>query len=192
LDVRVKISKRTWKRIVIVLTVALGIYLTIGVLLAGRGLPPVPPSVVPVDLHGGRVLGHRITTRSWAFDYGRAHLSADGSSGDIDDVKNGVVFRGGKPYLSISAEHVSINTDSLDFTAVGKVHVERIDDPGHRSFDTDLVTWTNATKLLTLSHPSYVHTAGGTLRIDKIVVDFNTDEIHLGKIGGKIEVKHVK
>ena len=63
-----KISKRTWKRIVIVLTVALGIYLTIGVLLAGRGLPPVPPSVVPVDLHGGRVLGHRITTRSWAFD----------------------------------------------------------------------------------------------------------------------------
>ena len=56
LDARVKLSRRTWRRIVIVLAVALGAYLTIGVLLAGRGLPPVPPSVVPVDLHGGHVL----------------------------------------------------------------------------------------------------------------------------------------
>ena len=56
-----------------------------------------------------------------------------------------------------------------------------------KSFDTDLVQWTNATKLLTLSHQSIFRTGGQVLKVASITVDFNKDEVHLGKVDGVIE-----
>ncbi|MHB8146678.1 MAG: hypothetical protein ACYDGM_05360 [Vulcanimicrobiaceae bacterium] len=168
---------------------ALAAYLTIGIILAGRGTPPIPPTMQAVNLLGGHVRGNRITTRSWSFDYRNAELSPDGITGSVNGVRHGVIFKNGKPYMKISAEHVSVNTQSLDFTALGKVDVERIADKQKRSFDTDLVEWTNATKMLLMPHPCYVHTEGQTLRISHITVDFATDEIHFGKIEGGVQLK---
>jgi hypothetical protein len=111
-------------------------------------------------------------------------------SGSVDGVRNGVVFRKGKPYLRISAQHVRLNIQSLDFTAVGKVHVERINDPQRRAFDTDLVTWTNDAKILRMDHPSYIHSGGHTLRIDGISVNFDDNTFHLGKLGGSVNIQH--
>ena len=81
-----------------------------------------------------------------------------------------------------------MDIQSLDFTAIGKVHVERINDPQQRAFDTDLVTWTNNAKLLHMVHPAYVHTNGQTLRIDGITVDFDANTIHLGKLNGQVDI----
>lgn len=178
-----------WRRLATIGAILFGVYVIVEVILAGGGTPPIPPSSVQMNLHGGHVMANRITTKSWTFDYDHAQLSPDGMSGSVDGVRNGIVFRKGKPYLKISAQHIQVDIDSLDFTAIGKVHVERIDDPQGRAFDTDLVTWTNNAKLLKMTHPSYVHTGGQTLRIDGITVDFDANTIHLGKLNGQVNVR---
>ena len=57
----------------------------------------------------------------------------------------------------------------------------------HRSFDTDLVQWTNVTKMLLLSHPSIFRTGDQVLRVTTIAVNFNTNDIHMGKIQGSVQ-----
>ena len=180
--------KFTWKRLALVAGILLGLWVVVEVVLAGRGTPPLPPDQAPIDLRGGHVLNNHIATKSWSFDYDRARLSSDGLSGSVDGVRNGIVFRKGKPYVRVSAQHVELNVQTLDFTAIGKVHIERIGDPEHRAFDTDLVTWTNDAKLMRMPHPSYVHSGGQTLRIDGITVNFDTNTVHLGKVGGNVDV----
>jgi hypothetical protein len=181
-------NKRAWKRAGIIAGALVFIWVVAEIILAGQGAPPPPPSSVSMDLHGGHVLNNRITTKSWTFDYDHAKLSPDGTSGSVDGVRNGIVFRKGKPYLRISAEHITLDISSLNFTAIGRVHVERIDDRQGRAFDTDLVTWTNDAKLLHMTHPAYIHSNGQTLRIDGITVDFDANTIHLGKIGGHVNL----
>jgi hypothetical protein len=181
-------KQRLWKRLGIVAGALVVVWVVVEVVLAGGGAPPPPPGQVPIDLRGGHVLNNHISTKSWSFDYDRARLSPDGMSGSVDGVRNGVVFRKGKPYLRISAQHVQLNIQSLDFTAIGKVHIERIDDPQGRAFDTDFVTWTNDAKVLRMTHPSYIHSGGQTLRIDGITVNFDDNTIHLGKLSGSVDV----
>lgn len=178
----------TWRQYATLAGIALGLYLLVGILLAGNGIAPIPPASVPVNFHGGHVLGNRITTRSWSFDYDHAELSPDGQSGSVEGIHDGIVFRKGKPYLKISAERITLDMQSLDFTAVGKVHVELLNDVQHRSFDTDLVTWTNDAKLMHMDHPSYVHSGKETLRIDSITVDFDAETFHLGKLNGGVDI----
>lgn len=180
--------RRRWKRVAWIAAGALAIYLVVGVVLAGRNLPPIPPDMQAISLKGAHVNGNRINTRSWSFDYADANLSADGTTGTIDGVHNGVLFKNGKPYMKISAEHISVNTQSLDFTAIGKVQVERFHDDQKRSFQSDLVQWSNATKMLLMPHPSYVRTGGQTLKLASITVNFATNEIHFGSIEGDVNV----
>jgi hypothetical protein len=181
-------KKLWWKRIGIGAGLLFGLYVVVEVVLAGKGAPPIPPGQMPIDLRGGHVLNNHISTKSWSFDYDHARLSPDGLSGSVDGVRNGVLFRKGKPYLRVSAKHVQLNIESLDFTAVGKVHIERIDDPQGRAFDTDLVTWTNDAKTLKMPHPSYVHSGGQTLVVSNISVNFDDDTFHIGKVSGRVNI----
>lgn len=181
---------KRWRQIGIGAGVLFMIYVVVEIVLAGRGTPPLPPGQMPIDLRGGHVMNNHIATKSWSFDYDHARLSPDGMSGSVDGVRNGIVFRKGKPYLKISARHIQLNIASLDFTAVGKVHIERINDPERRAFDTDLVTWTNDAKVLRMAHPSYVHSGNQVLKINSITVDFDDDSIHLGGINGGVDVTH--
>ena len=178
-----------WKHIGWLAALALAIYLIVGIVLAGRGTPPIPAELQAITLKGAHVRGNRINTHSWSFDYKSANLSADGTTGTVDGVRNGVLFKKGKPYMKISAEHISVNTQSLDFTAIGKVTVEKVKDDQSRSFQSDLVEWSNATKMLQMPHPSYVRTDGNTLKIAGISVNFATNEIHFGRIVGGVNVK---
>jgi hypothetical protein len=185
---RVTKRQRLQKRLAIVAGAALLVWVIVEIALAGRGTPPIPPAQMPIDLRGGHVMNNHISTKSWSFDYDHARLSPDGLSGTVDGVRNGVVFRKGKPYLRISARHVQLNISTLDFTAVGKVHIDRIDDPQRRSFDTDLVMWTNDAKELKMPHPAYVHSGGQTLTLRNISVDFDDNTIHLGSLSGSVDV----
>jgi hypothetical protein len=183
-------QKRLWKRILIIAGALVVLWVVIEIAIAGNGPTPPMPSSVSMNLRGGHVVTNRISTKSWTFDYEHAQLSPDGLTGSVDGVRNGIVFRKGKAYLKISAQHVQLDIDSLDFTAIGRVHVERIGDPENRSFDTDLVTWTNNAKLLHMDHPVYVHSGNQTLRIDGVTVDFDANTIHLGKVAGGVEFHH--
>lgn len=178
-----------WRLLAAIAGAAVAIWVIVGVILAGFGTPPLPPDQTGITLRGGRVAGNRITTKAWSFDYHDAQLSPDGTTGTVEGVHDGIVFKHGKPYLKIDAERISIDTMSLNFTAIGKVEVTLIEDPLKRSFDTDLVIWTNATKLLLMQHPSYLHSEGHTLAFSSITIDFGKDQIHFGSIGGSTEVR---
>lgn len=179
---------RLLRPLLIGLGILLGGWMVLEVILAGRGTPPLP-GVTGITLKGGHVQGNRISSKSWSFDYKDATASADGTTGTVDGVRNGIVLRKGKPYVRISAERISFDTQSLNFTAIGKVHVEKINDPEHRSFDTDLVIWTNGAKMLRMDHPSYVHSGDQTLKLSSVTINFDTDQIHVGGVNGNVEVQ---
>ena len=181
--------KKRWKLFAKTAGALIFIWVAIEIYLAGGGSIPPPPTSIPLVMHGGHVVTNRIKTKSWVFDYDKAQLDQDGTAGSVQGVRNGIVYRKGKPYLRISAEKVQVDLQNLDFTAVGKVHVEQIGDPQRRSFDTDLVTWTNNAKTMRMDHPVYVHSGDQTLRIDGLSVDFDENEIHLGKLGGGVQIQ---
>lgn len=178
------LKKVPWKRIVLIAGGLFAVYVVVNVILAGSGMPPIPPSQNGISLKGGHVNGNRVTTKAWTFDYQSAQLSPDGSTGSVQGVRNGIVFKKGKPYLRVSAEQISIDTNSLNFTAIGKVHASLIGDKEKRSFDTDLIVWTNGAKELRMDHPAYLHSADQTLKLQSVTIDFDTDQIHLGSIVG--------
>ena len=120
------VRRWNWRAIALLTIAAFVVWFIAGVVLAGREPAPPPPNSQPLTLRGGRVTGNRISTRSWTFDYQNAHMSPDGTIATVDGVRHGVLYKKGKPYLSIAAEHVSLNTQTFDFTATGDVHIEQL------------------------------------------------------------------
>jgi hypothetical protein len=185
----VKKRRFPWRLLLTLAGVALAIYLGVQTIIAGIGTPPLPVDQNGISLKGGEVRGNRITTKSWSFDYTSAELSPDGTSGTITGVKHGIVFKHGKPYLSVSAASITLDTMSLNFTAVGKVTVGLIGDELKRSFDTDLVIWNNTAKQLQMDHECYLHAGSQVLDFKSIDIDFSTDQVHFGAVNGSTLVK---
>jgi hypothetical protein len=177
-----------WKQYLTAAAAAFAIYVTLGVIFAGGGSIPTPPANVPIQMYGATIANNRINTKAWSFDYDHAQLSPDASTGTVEGIRNGIVFKKGKPSLKISAEKITLDTQSLDFTAIGKVHVEKIDDPQHRSFDTDLVTWTNNAKEMRMDHGGFVHSGGQTLKLEGVTVDFDAETFHISKMNGGVDI----
>jgi hypothetical protein len=182
------VNKWNWRKIAFVAGTLVLIWLIVGVVLAGREPVPPTPGMQPLTLHGGRVTGNRMSTKSWMFEYTKAEMSSDGTLASVDGIRQGVLYKKGKPYLSVTAEHVSVNTQTFDFTAVGDVHVKQMQDTGgaDRSFDTDFIQWVNGSKMLMLPHPSIVRSGGQTLKVTSIKVNFNTGEIRFGGMQGGV------
>ena len=177
--------RSSWKSFWVVVVFAIGAVMTEGILLAGRDTQ-APPTNVPVILGAGGVTAHRLSSKSWSFGYDHAQTSPDGSIATIDGIHDGVLFRKGKKFLTIRANHVQANTVSDDFTATGAVVISEVSGTAPRTFRTDLIIWTNVTKTLTLSHPSTITTGGSTLHVQNATVNFQTGKIHLGGIGGGV------
>lgn len=184
------VTRRRRRLLFIIGGSVLTIWLVIGLILAGRDDMPEPPTNPPIVLQGGNVRGgnHTISSRSWTLSYDRGQFSPDGVMGTLDGVHDGVIYRKGKPYIRLDARHVALNAQTLDFTAIGSVHIQMLNDPFHRSFDTDYVSWTNDAKMLQMQHPSYLHVGGQTLKISTIDIDFSKNQVHLGALNGSIGV----
>ena len=183
-------KRKWWRRPKVfwtLLVVAFVGILTEGIVLSGHDLPP-PPESQSVLLGAGGVTAHKMSTKSWSLYYDHAQTSPDGSLAEIDGIHNGIFYREGKPYITISAKHVSVNTLSDDFTATGKVHVEQLKGSVARSFDTDLITWSNASKIVTLSHTILITTGDGTMTVHGATFNVQTGAIHLGNIGGRFNL----
>jgi hypothetical protein len=182
------VRKWNWKRIGWIAGILFVVWMAVGIIRAGRNAPQIP-GAQNILIKDCSIRGNRISTRSWSFGCKKAQLSPDGILATIDGVHDGILYKKGKPYLRIAAQHVSLNTQTFDFTATGDVHVEALhpSDGIAKSFDTDLVQWVNATKLLQLPHASLFRTNGQALKVATITVDFNKNDIRLGKITGSVE-----
>jgi hypothetical protein len=165
-------------------------YVIYGIYAAGLDERPPPPSSTDLTFREGHVAGHRITTPSWSADFDRIISNADQSVLDLSNVRNGTIYRGGKPYLHVRAEHMTVNTLSHDFTARGPVHVESVGGKTSRSFDTNSAVWNDSIQQLVLSKHIAIHDgSNGTLSVGSLQFDVRTGQIEVHDIDGPLLFK---
>jgi lipopolysaccharide export system protein LptC len=122
---------------------------------------------------------------SWSLDYDNATLSPDGSLAEIDHVHDGVILRDGKPYMHMTAKHVSANLSANDFVVTGPVSFNEVGGQ-HRQLNTDEAHYLGNAHTLYLDHPTTIRAAGMTFRVVKAEVNFTTGETKLGRINGSL------
>ena len=146
---------------------------------------PAQRSGAQTQLSGGTANDKRLDGKSWSLDYDSATLSPDGSLAEIDGVHDGVILRDGKPYMHMTAKHVSANLSANDFVVTGPVSFDEIGGE-HRQLVTDQAHYSGSTHTLFLDHPTTVRAGGMTFRVAKAEVNFTTGDTKLGRITGSL------
>lgn len=171
--------------------VALGVaYAGYGVYRAGLNESPPPPTNQQIVFRNGIANGQRITTKSWTADYDRIVSNADQTVLELDGVRNGVIFRAGKPYLRVTATHLSVNTISHDFSATGPIYAETLSSRPPRSFDTTSAIWNDGTQTLSLSQHVTIRTgAAHPLEVGSLTLVVKTGQLEMRDVAGPIRFK---
>jgi LPS export ABC transporter protein LptC len=146
---------------------------------------PAQRTTSATQLSGGSANDKRIDGKSWSLDYDNATLSPDGSLAEIDNVHDGVILRDGKPYMHMTAKHVSANLAANDFVVTGPVSFNEVGGQ-QRQLDTDEAHYVGNAHTLYLDHPTTIRAAGMTFRVVKAEVNFSTGETKLGRINGSL------
>jgi hypothetical protein len=170
--------------------ILLAAYVVAGVYLAGGADVTVPQSTSPVIFTEGKALGHRLKGRSWTAQYDRIVSSPDQTRLELDGVHDTVIFKDDKPYLSVRARHMTVNTVTHDFRATGAIHIETIDPKRKQTFDTDSATWADAAQHLALPHEVTVGTgAERPLHVGSVQLDVKSGDIQLRNVSGGVQFK---
>ncbi len=135
------------------------VYVGVGVYRAGGGAI-IPPAAQPMHLSFGTAEGRRMTGRSWTLHYDKIQTSLDGSTAEIDGLRDGTFYRDGKPFVRVRAKHVTVNTVTNDITIDGPLSITTLDTP-KREFSTTAATWNNFAQRLLLPHQSTMRSGGG-------------------------------
>ena len=159
-------------------------FVALQVYLAGRNDVPPPQTTAPVVLNRGMARGERVTSHSWSIDYDKITTSADQTFITADGVRDGIIFKSGKPYLRVRAKHVTVNMVTHDFVATGPVHIESYNKKNFHAFDTTSATWTEASQRLDLSEPIVVTSPGTSLHVQQLSLDVRTGALHIGQTHG--------
>jgi len=171
--------------------VALAIFVGVGIYLAGFYPAISPKGNGPLLFGAGTLYGRRISTSSWQASYDSITANADQSILELNGVHDGVLDREGKPYLGVSAKHVTVNMQSHDFTATGGIHIKAVaSDTPVRSFDAEEISWSNVLQRLTIVGRLKIDTgAAEPLVVDGLTFDVKTGQLHLGAIAGAANFK---
>lgn len=151
---------------------------------AGSDVPP-PNSSTVTQLSGGSAGGKRIDGRSWSLDYTSATMTPDGQSIAIDNVRDGLITRNGKPFARMQAAHVLANVAANNFSAQGPVVFTELAGR-RRQIRTVDATYDGEHHLLTLTHPATIREGEATLVVDHATMNFATGETKLGRITGTL------
>ena len=171
--------------VVLFCATALGIY------DAGRNEIPPPPADTNITApHGGDAVGERIDARSWHLRYDRMVSNADQSVVDLYGVKDATIYQKGKPYLDVHAAHLTVNTITRDFTALGPFRVVTIASKPARSFTTDSATWSDATQKLTFAHKTTIESgADAPMVVGSMTLDVKSGDVDATDAKGAIRLK---
>jgi lipopolysaccharide export system protein LptC len=167
--------------IIVAAALAWVIYQTIH---AGSEIPP-PPAQQQTRLAGGSANDKRVDGKSWSLDYDTAELSPDGAIATIENVHDGVILRGGKPYMHMTAQHVTANLTLNDFNVTGKVTFTEIGGQ-HRRLATIGAHYSGTDHTLHLDQPTTIRDGPFTVRVTRAVVNFSTGATTLGPIIGSM------
>lgn len=178
------------KRVVFLAVLAALGYLGYGIVNAGRDERPPPGSNTDIRLNRGHATGQRVKFRSWSADYERIISNADQTVLDIRNVRNGTIYKAGKPYIRVRATRLMVNTISRDFSSSGPLHAETVATVPARTFDTTSAVWNDASQKLTLAHRVVIRTGSGEpLTVGSLTLNVKTGDIEVHDIAGPVPVK---
>ena len=177
---------RILKRWLIGLGIAFFVFIVGGIYLAGRDEVNPPLATGPVVLSKGLARGERVESHSWSLDYQKITTSPDQTLVTLDGIRNGVIFRKGKPYLHIRASHVNVNMVTHDFSASGPIHIESAGphDKHFHAFDTTEIAWTDGDQRLDMEEPIIITSPGTSLHVQKLSLDVRTGSLHIDQPDG--------
>jgi hypothetical protein len=175
------------RALVLVAAAALGGYITWGVINAGDDSTP-PPSQVPIAISGGNAAGHRLTTPSWTVLYDHIEASSDASYINARGVRDAVIYRHGKPYIHLTADHIEANMATKDFTATGHLRASQTTGGVTRTFATGTASWSDATQHLLMPNLIHLHMQNATVVVNGMTFDVKTGQIHVGAINGNMHL----
>ncbi len=181
---------RSIKRLAWTLGLALVALFAYGIYDAGRDEKAPPPANSQIVFKDGHVDGQKLRFKSWSADYDKMVTNADQTILDVENVRNGIVLKNGKPYLRIRAKHMTVNTLSKDFSATGSLHVETAGAMPARTFDTASAVWSDAAQRLTLAHRVVIHSgADEPLTLGSLTFDVKTGNVEMRDVTGPLRLK---
>ncbi len=149
---------------------------------AGSDIPPPQPAQL-THLNGGSASDKRVDGKSWSLDYDSATMSADGTTAEIENIRDGVITRNGKPYMHVRAKHVSANMALNSFVVTGPVTFREIGGQ-HRTLETVGALYTGYSHVLELDHRTTIQSGPLHLTVAHATIDFSTGKTVLGRIVG--------
>jgi len=170
-----------WRRIALVAGLAFAAWVTWGIWHAGGPVLNVG-TTTSNELDRGHAEGRRVNARSWSLDYGKIIESPDGATATLYDVRHGEIFRNGKPYVSVRADSVVVNTLSNDFSASGHVVLTENDGKHDRHFRSERALYNGIPEILTLPTAVHIESDGMSANFDHAVVNLKTGSMQLGRI----------
>jgi hypothetical protein len=177
-------------RIVGIAALALAAFVGWGIYRAGLNETPPPPSTTDIIFEHGIANGERITTRSWTADYDRIVTNADQTVLDLQNVRNGIIYKRGKPYLRVRAAQMTVNTLTRDFSVTGPLYVATLTGSPKRSFRTTAARWSDGLQRLEL--PARVTIESGASAphvVSRLTVNVKTGDVEVHDVAGPIRFK---
>jgi hypothetical protein len=179
-----------WRRLGVGAAVALLAYTGWGIFRAGLNELPAGRGSTDIVFREGTASGQRIKTRSWTASYDRLVSNADQTVLELQNVHDGTIFRGGKPYLHVRAAHMSVNTITRDFSIVGPLHVRTVDAKPARWFDTTAAQWEDSAQRLILSHHVTIYSGSEhPLSVGNLTFDVRTGNVAMNDVAGQVRFK---
>lgn len=170
-------------RIIVIVAIVAGLAWVVYKTVTAGGDIPAPQNQLGTVLSGGQAGGKRLDGKSWSLDYDSLTMSPDGMTADIQNVHDGVIYRDGKPYMHVRAEHITANRVTNDFTVRGKVEFTQIGG-ADRHLTTTGATFAGFKQQLTLAKPTVIRDGPTTITVANAVIDFRSGNVTTGRIVG--------
>ncbi|MGB8265952.1 MAG: hypothetical protein WCE44_06500 [Candidatus Velthaea sp.] len=170
-----------WRRLAVIAGCLVAAWIVWGIVRAGNDVPP--PAANPVTQLGpGHAEGRRINAPAWTLDYDTIVETPDGTSATLTHVRNGEIFRNGKPYVSVQADTIVVNTVSNDFSASGHVVLIENDNKHQRRFRSQQAAYSGGLEILTLPVSARIESDGLKVQVERATVNLRTGAMTLGRI----------
>src|SRR5664279_2589093 len=175
---------RALRAAIVLAVLGLLIWVGVGIYRAGGDVPP-PSTAQETKLTSGHAEGRRIDGKpSWSLDYDRIVASADTTIATLYNVRHGIIYKRGKPFMKIVAQQVVVNTLSNDFVVTGPMQLTEIDGLHDRRLTSDAANYSGAMQTLILSHPSKISSDGARVTVATATVNFRSGDMSLGPLVG--------
>jgi hypothetical protein len=156
----------------------------VGIYRAGGDVPP-PVGAPETRLTAGHAEGRKIDgLPSWSLDYDRVVASADTTIATLYNVRNGQLYKHGKPFMKMAAKQVVVNTLSNDFVVTGPMELTENDGQHARRLTSDAANYSGALQTLILSHPAKIVSDGARVTVATATVNFKSGDMSFGPLVG--------